>query len=92
MGPVSEDFHAAFGLGQDDQHISPNDLAGVNSVAIQALYRKSIEDGANLKELLEERDRKIESLESELERLKRQIAEIRQVVATVGVESTGVAE
>jgi hypothetical protein len=37
IGPVSEDFYEAFGYGEDDKHISPNDLAGVNTAAIQGL-------------------------------------------------------
>ncbi len=37
MGPVAEDFHAAFGsLGADTKHISLTDLAGVALVAIKA--------------------------------------------------------
>ena len=37
VGPVAEDFHAAFGLGIDDKHVSPSDTAGVALVAIQEL-------------------------------------------------------
>ena len=36
MGPVAEDFHAAFGLGADDRHIAPKDIAGVALAAIKA--------------------------------------------------------
>ncbi len=38
MGPFSEDFHAAFGLGADDEHLSPTDTAGVAFAAIQGLH------------------------------------------------------
>jgi hypothetical protein len=37
MGPMAQDFSAAFGLGEDDKHISYNDLAGVTMAAVQAL-------------------------------------------------------
>ena len=37
MGPVAEDFHGAFGLGKDNKHIAPTDLAGVALAAIQGL-------------------------------------------------------
>ena len=36
MGPVAEDFFAAFGLGADDRHIAPYDVAGVALAAIKA--------------------------------------------------------
>jgi len=38
MGPVAEDFYAAFGLGADDKHISALDGNGVALSAIQGLY------------------------------------------------------
>lgn len=37
LGPMAEDFHAAFGLGRDQEHISPLDGAGVALAAIQEL-------------------------------------------------------
>ena len=40
VGPTAQDFHAAFGLGQDDQHIAPLDTNGVALAAIQELYRQ----------------------------------------------------
>ncbi len=39
MGPVAQDFRAAFGLGEDDRHISTVDADGVILAAIQGLYR-----------------------------------------------------
>jgi hypothetical protein len=43
LGPVAQDFHAAFGLGQDDQHISTIDAEGVALAAIQALHQRNQE-------------------------------------------------
>jgi len=40
LGPMAQDFMAAFGLGDDDTVINLIDANGVNVVAIQALYRK----------------------------------------------------
>ena len=40
IGPTAQDFHAAFGLGQDDQRIAPLDTNGVALAAIQELYRR----------------------------------------------------
>jgi hypothetical protein len=40
LGPMAQDFMAAFGLGDDDKVINHLDANGVAMVAIQALYRK----------------------------------------------------
>jgi hypothetical protein len=39
MGPMAQDFYAAFGLGADERHIAPLDANGVAFVAIQELHR-----------------------------------------------------
>jgi hypothetical protein len=51
IGPYAEEFHEAFQVGEDAQHIAPSDSAGVALVAVQALYRKVQEQEAELKEL-----------------------------------------
>jgi len=41
IGPMAQDFHAAFGLnGDDDKHINEVDIAGVSLAAIQELNRQ----------------------------------------------------
>jgi hypothetical protein len=40
MGPMAQDFHAAFGLGSDDKHIATVDADGVALAAIQGLNQK----------------------------------------------------
>ena len=60
IGPVAQDFHAAFGVGEDNQHISLVDADGVALAAIQALYRLNLA-----------KDKKIERLEKRLVRLER---------------------
>lgn len=40
LGPMSQDFMAAFGLGADERKIDLLDANGVNMVAIQALLRR----------------------------------------------------
>jgi hypothetical protein len=37
LGPVAQDFHRAFGLGEDARHIAPLDTSGVALAAIKAL-------------------------------------------------------
>ncbi len=41
MGPMSQDFYAAFGLGDDDKVITTGDLDGVALASIQGLYEWS---------------------------------------------------
>jgi len=43
MGPMAQDFRAAFGLGADDKHITTVDADGVALAAIQALHAKTKE-------------------------------------------------
>lgn len=43
MGPMAQDFAAAFGLGTDDRTIFPVDAQGVLMAAVQALYRRVLE-------------------------------------------------
>jgi len=42
LGPMAQDFAAAFGLGNDDKTISLIDANGVVMVAIQALHRRVV--------------------------------------------------
>ena len=60
MGPMAQDFHAAFGLGEDDRHIAALDLGGANTAAIQALY-----------ELVQQQADEIEGLKARLAELER---------------------
>ena len=40
MGPMAQDFFAAFGLGADDRHIAPLDVNGVALAGVQALSQQ----------------------------------------------------
>jgi hypothetical protein len=62
LGPTSQDFYAAFGLGGDDKTISTLDADGVALLSIQALLRRV--------ERLEEQNA---SLQVELEALQAQV-------------------
>jgi len=55
VGPVAQDFYAAFHLGKDDKSISTVDAAGVALAAIKALHKT-----------VKEQQRKIEVLERKL--------------------------
>ncbi len=40
LGPMAQDFHAAFGLGHDETKLAPADMAGVALAAIKAQQEK----------------------------------------------------
>jgi trimeric autotransporter adhesin len=48
MGPMAQDFHAAFGLGADDLAIGTIDADGVALAAIQGLYQLAQEQEAEI--------------------------------------------
>ncbi len=66
MGPMAQDFRAAFELGDDDKHIAMVDADGVALAAIQGLNQK-----------LEE---KVRSQESRIEQLESEMAELRRLI------------
>ena len=66
MGPMAQDFYAAFGLGEDDTHISNIDAEGVALAAIQALYARNRaleEENALLKARLADLEARVAALE-----------------------------
>lgn len=62
IGPMAQDFRAAFQLGVDDKGISNVDADGVALASIQALYQ-----------MMQEKDRQIEQLQSLLNQVRRTI-------------------
>ncbi len=83
IGPVAQDFYAAFGVGEDDTHITTVDADGVALAAIQGLYEVVQEKDARIAELegrvaaLEAQNAaqqaQIHSLEARLTALERQV-------------------
>ena len=51
LGPMAQDFKAAFGLGEDDRHISTSDADGVTLAAIQGLDQVVKEKEARITDL-----------------------------------------
>ena len=48
IGPMAQDFYAAFGVGENDQHIGTVDANGVALAAIQGLYQLTQEQQAQI--------------------------------------------
>lgn len=65
IGPMAQDWHAAFGFNRDDQTINMSDLDGVNLAAVKALDART----QQLQNELQARDRRIAELEARLARL-----------------------
>ena len=69
MGPVAQDFHAAFGVGDDDRTITTVDADGVALAAIQGLHELVKEKDAALKDqqkTLNELSARLQALEKML--------------------------
>lgn len=70
IGPMAQDFHAAFGLnGTDDKHISAVDEGGVALAAIQGLNQKLETKNTELKE-------QVADLRSQLDSLQKTVAQL----------------
>jgi len=67
MGPMAQDFFAAFGLGESDKRITTIDIDGVALAAIQGLH-----------ELLRERDAELAALRNESARQRGQLEELNE--------------
>jgi hypothetical protein len=76
VGPMAQDFRAAFDLGKDDLHIDMIDANGVTMASVQALYQMMLE-----------KEKKNEQLADEVRRLRAQLqqqqAQLNQVKRSV---------
>jgi hypothetical protein len=63
LGPMAQDFHAAFGLGNTDKAYDPIDAHGVAFSSIRALYG-----------MVREQNERIEKLERENEALRKRLS------------------
>ncbi len=78
IGPVAQDFHAAFGVGEDDKHITTIDGHGVALGAIQGLHK-----------LLKEKDTQIAAQEKEISDLCARLAKVEATVSALAQTQSG---
>lgn len=81
MGPMAQDFRAAFGLGETPTGISTVDADGVAFAAIQGLHRR-----------VEARDRRIAELEKKadaVDALRRELRELQALVRKLAASAGG---
>ena len=67
IGPMAQDFHAAFGTGRDDKHITSVDADGVALAAIQGLH-----------EIVKEKSAEVESLKQSVAELRELVNRLAQ--------------
>ena len=72
IGPMAQDFYAAFGVGPDDKHIASVDADGVALAAIQGLNQKMEQQAGQLKQ----KDVEITELRQRLDRLEERLSNL----------------
>ncbi len=74
IGPMAQDFHAAFNVGLDDKSICVVDEGGVALAAIQGLNQK-----------VDEKEGRIQEQAAEIQELKQSVAELKQLVQSLRI-------
>ena len=69
IGPMAQDFYAAFGLGADDRHITAIDADGVALAAIQQLHRMLVDEMRAKEVALSAMERRVAELQEAVDRL-----------------------
>jgi len=77
LGPMAQDFHAAFGVGEDDRHITTVDESGVALAAIQGLNQKVESQQAALRA----KDARLAALERQNQILERRLNDLEQTLS-----------
>jgi hypothetical protein len=73
LGPMAQDFYAAFGLGEDERYINSADADGIALVSIQALYQ--------ILTALEQKTAALEQKTAELGRIADNVEDLRARLA-----------
>ncbi|MBI2955519.1 MAG: tail fiber domain-containing protein [Chloroflexi bacterium] len=85
MGPMAQDFYAAFGVGEDEKHISTVDADGVALAAIQGLNQVVAEKEARIANLETQNAR----LEAQNAAQQRAIDDLQKRMAALDGQATG---
>ena len=78
IGPMAQDFHAAFNVGEDEKYITTGDAHGVAMAAIQGLH-----------ELVKEKDAQIDAQDAEIETLKKRLTDLETLVERLAASHEG---
>jgi len=77
VGPMAQDFYAAFNVGEDDRHITSIDEDGVALAAIKALDARVERRDAMLDARLAEKDARIDALQRQMAKLAAEVGALR---------------
>lgn len=91
IGPIAQDFYAAFNVGEDERHISTVDADGVALAAIQGLNAKLIESDAKTSLLLNEKNHEIAELRRQISAMRDDLQAQRQRVVQLESRSDEIA-
>jgi hypothetical protein len=69
IGPMAQNFRAAFGLGESDKTLNTVDAQGVTMAAIQGLYQ-----------MMQEKDKQIEALTRKVEQQQVQLNQVKRTL------------
>ncbi|HLM56405.1 MAG TPA: tail fiber domain-containing protein [Pyrinomonadaceae bacterium] len=72
LGPMAEDFHAAFKLGTSDKAIGVQDAVGVSLAAVKALDARTLE--------LEQKTEEVEQLRAKVNTLEQRLAALEALI------------
>ncbi|HLQ50947.1 MAG TPA: tail fiber domain-containing protein, partial [Terriglobales bacterium] len=84
IGPMAQDFYAAFQVGEDDRHITQVDEGGVAFAAIQGLNQKLEEEIRHKDAALAAQQRQIEALQLQVREMMTRIAVVENASARRG--------
>jgi trimeric autotransporter adhesin len=77
-GPMAQDFHAAFGLGESDLLINTVDIDGVNMAAVKALEARTAAQAASIRTL----EAEVAALRAENASLAERLGRIEKMLRT----------
>lgn len=95
LGPMAQDFRAAFGLGDDDRHIAPVDASGVSLAAIQGLndlVHQLADTVAGLERQLAEQRDETAALRAQVADLHARYGRLRALIAGVPETDPAIAQ
>ena len=90
LGPMAQDFHAAFGLnGDDDTHISVVDEGGVALAAIQGLNAKVEAEVTTLRGALRQKETEVAELKQRNTATEARLAALERLVGALAGTTNG---
>jgi hypothetical protein len=80
LGPMAQDFYAAFNLGKDDRHITTVDADGVAMAAIQGLNEKFETKSENAEQRLQRLEEQNKDLKEQNKTLEERLNALEQII------------